>query len=293
MLDYRIDTFLTLCEEMNYRKTADRLHLSQPAVTQQIHFLENHYGKKLFTYENHRLEMTEAARLLEHHARAAKVNDQALREKLEGPEIQTLMLGATKTIGNYVLGEQIGQFLRNDKNAMTLIVDNTDRLLRLLKDNQLDFAVVEGFFDKKSFDSVLLRREPFVGICRRDHPFAGRQVTIQELLGQTIIHREAGSGTRAILEQELSGYNESLQRFRRHICISSFQVILDLVKQGVGISFVYNILADANPELAKFTIQGETVVREFNVVYLKYADVREKLKSFFGDTLEIGGPPIT
>ena len=104
---------------------------------------------------------------------------------------------------------------------------------------------------------------------------------MEELLKETIIHREDGSGTRAILEQELRGYNESLQRFHRHICISSFNIILDLVKQGFGVSFVYNILADSDPALAKFSIRGESVVREFNVVYLKYADMGEKLRWFF------------
>ena len=166
--------------------------------------------------------------------------------------------------------------------TVDVIVDNTEHLLRLLEENELDFSVVEGFFDKTRFDSILLRREPFVGICRKDHPFAGREVTMEELLQQTIIHREAGSGTRAILEQELRGYNESLQRFQRHICISSFNIILDLVKQGFGVSFVYNILADSDPALAKFSIRGETVVREFNVVYLKYADMEEKIRLFFG-----------
>ena len=161
-------------------------------------------------------------------------------------------------------------------------MDNTERLLRLLEENELDFAVVEGFFDKASFDSILLRREPFVGICRKDHPFAGREVTMDELLKETIIHREDGSGTRAILEQELRGYNESLMRFQRHICISSFNIILDLVKQGFGVSFVYNILADSDPALAKFSIRGESVVREFNVVYLKYADMEEKIRLFLG-----------
>ena len=106
------------------------------------------------------------------------------------------------------------------------------------------------------------------------------------LLKETIIHREDGSGTRAILEQELQGYNESLQRFQRHICISSFNVILDLVKQGFGVSFVYNILADSDLALAKFTLRGETVVREFNVVYLKYADLGEKIGRFFGPELQ-------
>ena len=120
-----------------------------------------------------------------------------------------------------------------------------------------------------------------MGICKNDHSFAGREISIEELLQETIIHREKGSGTRAILEQELSWYNESLERFQRHICISSFKLILELVKRGFGISFVYNILADSDPELAKFSIQGEKVVREFNIVYLKYADMHEKIHAFF------------
>lgn len=283
MLDYRIDTFLTLCESMNYRKTAEMLHISQPAVTQQIHYLENQYGQKLFQYENRRLVKTEAAAILEQYARAAKLQQQDLLQKLESSPIHTLRIGATKTIGDYYLKEDIRRYLQSPDNALTLIVDNTEHLLRLLEENELDFSVVEGFFDKTRFDSILLRREPFVGICRKDHPFAGREVTMEELLQQTIIHREAGSGTRAILEQELRGYNESLQRFQRHICISSFNIILDLVKQGFGVSFVYNILADSDPGLAKFSIRGETVVREFNVVYLKYADMEEKIRRFFGE----------
>ena len=283
MLDYRIDTFLTLCESMNYRKTAEMLHISQPAVTQQIHYLENQYGQKLFAYENRRLVKTEAAAILEQYARAAKLQQQDLLQKLESSPIHTLRIGATKTIGDYYLKEDIRRYLQSPDNALTLIVDNTEHLLRLLEENELDFSVVEGFFDKTRFDSILLRREPFVGICRKDHPFAGREVTMEELLQQTIIHREAGSGTRAILEQELRGYNESLQRFQRHICISSFNIILDLVKQGFGVSFVYNILADSDPGLAKFSIRGERVVREFNVVYLKYADMDEKIKLFLGN----------
>lgn len=183
----------------------------------------------------------------------------------------------------HFLGDYICKYLDKNEGALTLIVDNTEHLLKLLEDNKLDFAVVEGFFGKDRFDSILLRREPFVGICRKEHPFAGREVRIDQLLQQTIIHREDGSGTRAILEQELSGYNESLQRFHRHICISSFKLILELVKKGYGVSFVYNILADSDPDLAKFTIQGESVVREFNIVYLKYADLREKICSFWGE----------
>lgn len=285
MLDYRIDTFLALCDRMNYRKTADFLHISQPAVTQQIHALEGFYGRKLFAYENRRLVKTEAGRILERYARAARLQEQDLRQALECKPIENLRVGATKTIGDYYLKNHIRQYLQDPDHGLTLIVDNTKHLLHLLEEGELDFAVVEGFFDKTDFDSFLLRREPFVGICRKDHPFAGREVTIAELLEQTILHREAGSGTRAILEQELEGYNESLQRFQRHICISSFAVILDLVKQGFGVSFVYAILAASDPGLATFSIQGRHIVREFNVVYLKHADIENKVRLFLPESM--------
>ena len=279
MMDYRIDTFLLVCERMNYRKTAEILGITQPAVSQQIHFLEQQYGCKLFVYKNARLQKTEAAELLEQYARAMRLQEQHLRQKLNC-KIQELKIGATKTIGDYVLKEQIRTFLTPEDHALSLVVDNTEHLLKLLEENQLDFAVVEGYFDRSRFDSQLLRLEPFVGVCSKAHPFAGREITLPELFSQTLIHREEGSGTRAILEQMLQSRNQSLSRFKRQICISSFPVILDLVKNGYGVSFVYQVLADSDPDIAKFTISGETILREFRIVYLKYADLQEKNDAF-------------
>lgn len=286
MVDRRVDTFLLLCQLMNYRKTADALGITQPAVTQQIHFLEREYGCKLFTYQNSRLQKTEAAITLEQYARAIRLQDQHLRDKLSST-VRELKIGATKTIGDYVLKEDIQRYLSKEDHALSLVVDNTEHLLKMLDENQLDFAVIEGYFDRSLFDSQLFHKEPFVGICPQNHPFAGKEVSLEELFQETIIHREAGSGTRAILEQKLQGYNESLDRFKRQICISSFPVILDLVKKGFGVSFVYEVLADSDPNIAKFTIRGEQIVREFNIVYLKHADLQEKISWFFPGRNEV------
>ena len=286
MVDRRVDTFLLLCQLMNYRKTADALGITQPAVTQQIHFLEREYGCKLFTYQNSRLQKTEAAITLEQYARAIRLQDQHLRDKLSST-VRELKIGATKTIGDYVLKEDIQRYLSKEDHALSLVVDNTEHLLKMLDENQLDFAVIEGYFDRSLFDSQLFRKEPFVDICPQNHPFAGKEVSLEELFQETIIHREAGSGTRAILEQKLQGYNESLDRFKRQICISSFPVILDLVKKGFGVSFVYEVLADSDPNIAKFTIRGEHIVREFNIVYLRHADLQEKISWFFPGRNEV------
>lgn len=66
----------------------------------------------------------------------------------------------------------------------------------------------------------------------------------------------------------------------KYLCISSFKMIIDLIKSGYRISFVYEVLAKSDPELGIFTLKGESIVREFNVSYLKHADVREKMEWF-------------
>lgn len=284
MIDYRIETFLVLCDCMNYRQAAKRLNITQPAVTGQIRHLEEEYGCRLFTYENRKLEKTEAGRILEQYGRAVRVQDHSLRAKLkQDRKEKTLRIGATKTIGDYVLTDQVKKYLTEEDHNLTFIVENTDHLLKELEDNSLDFAVVEGFFDKNKYDSILLQHEPFVGICSVDHHFAGRRVTLKELFNETIIVREEGSGTRAILEQELLEHNNSLNQFHRKITISNFPLILSLVGSGYGISFVYQVLAKTDPGLAVFRLEGEDIMREFNIVYLKNTDPGEKIRWFFGD----------
>ena len=285
MLDYRMDTFLMLCKLMNYRKTAEALHISQPAVTQQIHYLENTYHCKLFIYQNRRLVQTEQGRILESYGQSMKYNEEQLRRDLRMIPQKELRIGATKTIGDYVIGDHVCRFLAAEKNRLSLIVDNTRNLLKLLDDDQLDFAIIEGNFDKRRYDSLLYREEPFIGICQKGHPFSGRKVELSDLFSQTIIHREQGSGTRAVLEQILLSHSESLQQFRRQIAISSFPLILQAVRQGIGISFVYKVLADSDQTLGQFTIKGENIVREFNIVFLKHTDISEKLHLFFPDTV--------
>lgn len=283
MLDYRMDTFLTLCELLNYRETAQVLHITQPAVTQHIQHLEHHYGCKLFTYENRKLAKTPESAVLEEYARAARFNESAMRQRLEKKTAVELRLGATKTIGDYVIGDFVRAYLKSENHGLELIVDNTVHLLGMMEDNRLDFAIIEGYFDKNRFGWQRFRTEPFVGICRREHPFCGREISVEELLAETIIHREAGSGTRDILERKLQGYNESLERFPRKICISSFKLILEMVKAGLGVSFVYQVLADSDPELGKFTLQGEPILREFDIVYLKHTDPTEKIRLLLGE----------
>ena len=202
-MDSKLHTFLVLCQTMNYRLAAERLHLSQPAVTKQIQALEQLLQTKLFCYDGHTLHKTEKCLLLEQYAISMQYQFEELQLAIAEKARTLLRIGATKTIGDYVLIDAIKDYLQDPSHELSLVVNNTKHLLQMLDENQLDFAIIEGTFSKTKYDSYLLRMEPFVGICAKDHPFCEKHIPVENLLKETIIVREEGSGTRRIFEERL------------------------------------------------------------------------------------------
>ena len=102
---------MAVCSVMNYREAAELLHITQPAVTQHIQFLEKEYGCRLFLYENRKLIKTPAAQMLEDYLRSVQQRENFLREKIKNNGLRELRIGATKTIGDYVITDRIHDFL--------------------------------------------------------------------------------------------------------------------------------------------------------------------------------------
>ena len=165
MLDYRVYTFLTLYEEMNYRRTAEKLNMTQPGVTQHIHYLENHYGVKLFAYDGRTLSRTGAAEELKRYFDSVKAEEVHLRGTLVRQDMIHMRVGATKTIGEFVIVPEIRDFLRSPTHNLDLVIDNTAILLQMLERAELDFAVIEGVFDKSKYGYHRYKKENFLGIC--------------------------------------------------------------------------------------------------------------------------------
>ena len=279
MLDYRILTFLKLCETMNYRITAEELNMTQPAVTQHIHYLEEEYKCKLFIYNRKKLEKTNQAILLEEYARSAYYNEIYLKRKIKSENKIKINIGATKTIGEFVIGEKIKKLVKNEKYDISLTIDNTEKLIKLMELNKLDFILVEGIFNKDKYGYRLYKKDEFIGICSKSHKFNGKSIKFEELFEEDIIIREEGSGTRGIFEQFLSENSFSLEFFKKKITINNFNLIKELVSTNCGISFVYNSVVNKNDEIGKFYFKNK-IEREFNYLYLKNTSAKE-LVDFF------------
>ena len=273
MLDPRWNTFLVLCETMNYTRAAERLCLTQPAVTHHIHYLEDHYGCRLFSYEGKVLRLTEAGLRLREFTRSMAYNSQKIQSAMEEQAPMSLRVGTSKTIGEYVIAPKVERFLRAHPQArFSLLVDNTQVLFQALEEGQLDFVLVEGFFDRSRYETQLYCREAFFGVCPPGHRLAGRSVPLDELVGERLILREEGSGTRAIFEDALHRQNRTLDGFGSIVTISDFVTIKSLVADGLGISFLYAPVVErelAQGTLARFELSDAPMSGAFYCACLK------------------------
>lgn len=256
MLDYKVLTFLKVCETMNFTKAADSLHLTQPAVSRHIHLLEKEYDVKLFDYKSKRIALTPAGELLLRAATAMKNDDDLLSEELSlaSESRHEIRFGTTKTIGDFAITKPLHSFLQNHKDVdFHMTIGNTEELISRLKTGEIHFALVEGYFDAAEFDSKVYSTEEFIPVCSASHRFQRKPKEIKDLLTENVLIREPGSGTRDILEKNLNAKNIQLSQFKNTIEIGSMHVILQLVALDYGISFMYRAAAASDLSSGRLT----------------------------------------
>lgn len=242
MLDFRTDTFLEACKCLNFTKAAERLHITQPAVTQHIHFLEKYYETKLFVYEGKKLKLTAEGEALQRMLSAQKHDAVYLKEKLkaEKQNKKRLRFGVTLTIGEFVIAAPLAGLLhRHPKLSVHIETANTKELLKKIRQGELEFAIMEGNFPREEYDSVICSRENFIAVCAADHLPKKGAARLEDLLGERLIVREEGSGTREVLQKDLERRNLSVEDFAGVVEIGNMSAIKSLVSMGCGISFLY------------------------------------------------------
>ncbi len=286
MIDYRLNTFLTLCNMKNYTKTAEKLFITQPAVTQQIKHLEKYYGVKLFEYKGKNLILTPEGKDLYSFATTLSKDCEKMTKYLSNKKESTyLKFGSTLTIGQYIMPEIIKHLLSEyPEISLSMIVDNTSILLNLLNEGEIDFAIIEGNFNKSEYDYELFSLENFVGICSIESSFAKYTHSLESLCTENLILREKGSGTRDVFEQLLYEKNLCIDSFKSICEIGSLPVILSLVSSDLGISFMYEKAAKSyiNSNLiSTINIKDTHIQREFNFVWLKNSKFAFLYKNFF------------
>lgn len=217
MLDHRMETFLTVCETMNFTKAAAKLHITQPAVSQHIRYLEAAYDIPLFHYKERKLMLTPEGALLYKAGLAMRNDDRELRQRLHHARAasQPIHFGVTKTIGEYVVAPPLSRFIRRHPDAaMTMKIANTEELIRGLEEGDIQFALVEGYFDSEEFEALRYDTVAFVPVTSARHEFPKVPEKLEDLLTERLILREPGSGTRRLLETSSPSWGGRSATFR-------------------------------------------------------------------------------
>ena len=284
MLDFRMETFLTVCQCMNFTRASEKLNITQPAVSQHIHFLEKHYNTKLFRYEGKKLKLTGAGEILRNASLTMMHDEISMQNQMQKTdEEEEIHFGATRTVGDVLMGRILEHYLRRYPDAkICMIVDNTQELLRKLDEGIIDFALVEGFFQKNEYDHQKYSDENYIAVCAPDYTFNSDKITtdvsVENLFHERLLVREEGSGTREVLERCLDAQNFSIHDFDKVMEVGSLQTIKELTKAGFGITFLYETaVQDELKEgtLKRIPLKSFEISHEFNFIWRRgsiYAD---------------------
>lgn len=275
------------------------MHITQPAVSQHIKYLETFYECKLFETANRKIRLTHQGELLREFAMTVFSDSKHLKQNISSFETDTMQFsfGATLTIGEYVMPGILSRLLtKNPEIKIHMSVANTHVLLERLNNSELDFIIVEGLFDKSEYDSTLFSLEKFIPVCSTESEFAKKTTDFQEITGCRLILRERGSGTREIFENILQKNNYSLHAFEKITEIGNMAAIKKMVSNGLGITFLFEVAVKKETEegsLSIINISGFFEQREFNFVLLKnsffrerYMKIYELLKQTFNEMIE-------
>lgn len=289
MLDNRTLTFLTVCKEMNYTRAAEKLHITQPAVSQHIQYIEDYYGVKLFSFSGKKMALTEEGKLLERSLTALHNNEIYLKEQLSSmtDKKKTVHFGTTLTVGEFMIAKPLSRFLLNHPNAdISMSVANTKELLKKLDSGDIDFAILEGDYPETLYAHKSYVTEPFIPICSKDYSFAKEPTTISDLTSERLLVRESGSGTRSILEHALLNYHISFEDFPNTITIGNMNAIKEMVIAGCGISFLYESAVRKELEdgiIKKIPLQDFSLQHEISIVWKKNNLFEDSFQELFDE----------
>ncbi|MBO1001843.1 LysR family transcriptional regulator [Pseudogracilibacillus auburnensis] len=254
--------FCRVVEEGSVTKAAKLGFVSQPAVTRQIRNLENSYGVALFEREDGKLKKTEAGQILYSYAKEIlclyKASFESIQEH-QGMVQQTLHIGASPTIGEYLLPSLIGQFKRSHSlGKFTISIGNTPRILEELEENKIDIALVESAFQHQNFQKKEFANDRLIIVAAFHHPWSeDEEIDLFQLAEEKMLWRESESGTRLLVESALEQYGV-LEQMEDTMELGSVQAIKSAVEANLGISIL--------PEL---TVQKELTYKTLKELHVK------------------------
>lgn len=276
-------------------KAAQNLYISQPTVSQKIQEIENYYNVKVFQRYSKTLVITPEGELILNYANKilGELNDLDNEFFNKKDEID-IRMGATLTVGVTILPQLLNQLREvNDHIQIKAIVDNTQYIEKMILENKLDIALVEGDIHNDHIMVMPTIPDQIVFVVNQDHPLAQYDhVTISQLSQYSFIVREKGSGTRAKFDQFMARYKISYHT--SWVCHSWESIKQGLLNNyGITLISIHLIEKEIDEGLVKvLNVDNWNCNRMFSICYLKNMPLNSGLTTIIEQTQTLASCPI-
>ena len=243
MIDERLLSLYILSKEKNYTKTANTLNLTQPAISHHIKSLEKEYNQKLIVKKGKNLTLTPAGEILVQYYDKFKSLDVRMNEDITNINSlnKFIDIGITLTAGEYLIPSILNIIIKSIPNiSINFHTDNMEKIYKGVKNDVLDFAIIEGQFPKEtSINSFLLAEDEMILVTSPSHTFKNMKKINRLLLQkERLILRQRKSNTRTLIEEFLNNNGDSISRYNVMLELENINLIKELVSQNYGVSIL-------------------------------------------------------
>ena len=273
--------FIAVCDEHGMTRAAEKLHITQPSVTQAVRELEEHYGLLLFEWLGRRLYLTAAGEELLHYARHIVQLDAQIETAMRDfGEKFRLRIGASVTIGEAVLIELL-RYLKKNAPALEIFseIHNTAELEQMVLKDELDLALVEGKITSEYLREIPFMEDELIFVDGTQNGIAPLR-SAEQLRNMVFFVREEGSGTRKLFEQEMQRKNIP---FKLAGVYNNAEGIKKAVRAGLGVTVISKrTVAEElrRGELLEFSVAGVKFKRNFRMICHRNKYISQGLQCF-------------
>ena len=205
---HHLAIFLAIAETGSLTASARKLHISQPALSRELKAFESRLGVTLFERHAKGMRLTQAGEVLRRYAERLFELERAAEAAMgdvAGAQRGRLSIGASNTIGTYVLPRVLAAFRRERPQVqVTLFIGNTEQVSQGVGDMRFTLGFIEGPLHAKGLHTEIFQRDEIVPVACPEHPlFRRRQLSAGDLSGEPLLMREHGSGTRELVAEML------------------------------------------------------------------------------------------
>lgn len=285
----KMKIFYATATSLNMTKVAKELYISQPSVSQAIHEFEDEMGAKLFDRIGKRIYLTNEGEVcLNYVRRILNLYEEATEKvkEITNQENGKIRIGASTTIGIYILPDIIKEFVEEHKAIeISLIIENTANIEKLILENKVDFAFVEGRILSEEINKNTVWKDEIVFISSEVHPWSKKEIiTTEDLKNEKLIMREEGSGTREIVESYLVDKNISYRVFME---LGNTEAIKKSVEANLGVGCLsIRCVQDKieNGNLHAVRIDKGIIQRDLTLLIHKDKFINNNMKEFIRHT---------